>query len=116
MPFLAEKVSTILYNLIKRGDDDEGEELPEGPIVGTNRQGVVRSKVRTIARLNKMFATLREEQELLLKIKNISPDGKIPRGLLMDGRPAIKNGNFTYFSSQTVLPCTRTRQIIREET
>jgi hypothetical protein len=39
-----------------------------------------------------MFTTLREESEMLLKIKNISPDGKIPRGLLLEGKPAIKNG------------------------
>ena len=41
-----------------------------------------------------MFATLREESEMLLKIKNISPDGKLPRGLLLEGKPAIKNGKF----------------------
>ena len=38
-----------------------------------------------------MFTTLREESEMLLKIKNISPDGKLPRGLLLAGKPAIKN-------------------------
>jgi hypothetical protein len=38
-----------------------------------------------------MYTTLREESELLLKIKNISPDGKIPRGVLLAGKPAIKN-------------------------
>lgn len=38
-----------------------------------------------------MFATLREESEMLLKIKNMSPDGKLPRGLLLEGKPAIKN-------------------------
>ena len=38
-----------------------------------------------------MFATLREESDMILKIKNISPDGKLPRGLLLDGRPAIKH-------------------------
>lgn len=41
--------------------------------------------------MNKMFAVLKEESELILKIKNISPDGKLPRGLLLDGKPAIKN-------------------------
>ena len=44
-----------------------------------------------MARVSKMFATLREESETLLKIKNMSPDGKLPRGLLLDGKPAIKN-------------------------
>ena len=45
-----------------------------------------------------MFTTLREDQELILKIKNISPDGKLPRGLLLEGRPAIKNAakQFTF--------------------
>lgn len=38
-----------------------------------------------------MFSTLREESEMLLKIKNMSPDGKLPRGLLLEGKPAIKN-------------------------
>ncbi len=28
---------------------------------------------------------------MILKIKNISPDGKLPRGLLMEGKPAIKH-------------------------
>ena len=38
-----------------------------------------------------MFGTLRQEQEMILKIKNISPDGKLPRGLLLDGKPAIQH-------------------------
>lgn len=41
--------------------------------------------------MNKMFGTLREEQEMILKIKNISPDGKLPRGLLLEGKPAIQH-------------------------
>ncbi len=28
---------------------------------------------------------------MLLAIKRMSPDGKIPRGLLLNGRPAIKD-------------------------
>lgn len=38
-----------------------------------------------------MFATLKNESELLVKLKGMSPDGKIPRGLLLEGRPAIKD-------------------------
>jgi len=41
--------------------------------------------------MNKMFSTLREDSELILKIKNISPDGKLPRGILLEGKPAIKH-------------------------
>ena len=51
----------------------------------------MKGKVMSVARMNKMFTTLREESETLLKLKNMSPDGKLPRGLLLDGKPAIKN-------------------------
>jgi hypothetical protein len=33
----------------------------------------------------------RENSELLVAIKKMSPDGKIPKGLLMNGKPAIRN-------------------------
>jgi serine/threonine-protein phosphatase 2B catalytic subunit len=52
---------------------------------------VIQSKVKSVARMNKMFTILREESETLLKLKNMSPDGKLPRGLLLEGKPAIKN-------------------------
>ncbi len=52
----------------------------------------MKNKVTSIAKMSKMFCTLREESEMLLQIKNVSPDGKLPRGILMQGKPAIKNG------------------------
>lgn len=120
MPFLAEKVTSMLLNVIKQGGDQEGEEeLPDGKMAGTDRQGAVRGKVMSVARMNRMYTTLREEKELLLKIKNMSPDGRIPRGLLMEGRPAIKNGKrFPPHSPspQAVLTRQGARQGVREET
>ena len=59
----------------------------------TKKRLVIKSKVSSVARMSKMYTTLRESSEMLLKIKNISPDGKLPRGLLLEGKPAIKNGN-----------------------
>jgi hypothetical protein len=38
-----------------------------------------------------MFKNLRENSEMLMTIKKMSPDGKIPRGLLLKGRPAIRD-------------------------
>lgn len=52
---------------------------------------IMKGKVRSIGRMNRMFTTLREQSEVLLQIKNMSPDGKLPRGLLLEGKPAIKN-------------------------
>lgn len=51
---------------------------------------ILRKKVKTMGRLGKMFTTLKEEQTMLIKIKEMAPDGKIPRGLLLESRPAIK--------------------------
>ena len=41
--------------------------------------------------MSKMFGVLKEESESILKIKNISHDGKLPRGLLQGGKEEIRN-------------------------
>ena len=41
--------------------------------------------------MQQMYKVLTSEREAILQIKNISPDGKLPRGLLMEGKQAIKN-------------------------
>lgn len=38
-----------------------------------------------------MYKVLTVERENILKIKNMSADGKLPRGLLLEGKLAIKN-------------------------
>lgn len=102
VPFLAEKVTNMLYNIVKKGDDDgEGGDVSLDDIMKNpklteeeRKRLAMKGKINSVARINRMFTTLREESELLLKIKNISPDGKLPRGLLLAGKPAIKNGNY----------------------
>ena len=51
----------------------------------------MRNKVKSVARMSRMYSTLRSESELILKLKGMMPDGKIPRGLLLKGRPAIRD-------------------------
>ena len=103
VPFLSEKVINMLFHLVKKGATDVGEGGSEGVDIDKvlhsedmdekmKRQLVIRGKVSSVAKMTRMFATLREESEMLLQIKNISPDGKLPRGLLLEGKPAIKNG------------------------
>jgi serine/threonine-protein phosphatase 2B catalytic subunit len=69
-------------------------------MIGTNKltkKMTIAGKITSVARISRMYTTLREESENLLKIKNISPDGKLPRGLLLEGKPAIKNGKITLY-------------------
>jgi serine/threonine-protein phosphatase 2B catalytic subunit len=108
LPFLAEKVSSMLYTIVKKCsnyDEDEEEsninvqgiinddiaKLPSDVLAKSKKRLLIKGKIQSVAKMNKMFAVLKEESELILKIKNISPDGKLPRGLLLDGKPAIKN-------------------------
>jgi len=97
VPFLAEKVTNMLYNIVRKGGETDGEDVDITEVMNSamdqksKRQLVMKGKVSSVARMNRMYTTLREESEMLLRIKNISPDGKLPRGLLLEGKPAIKN-------------------------
>jgi serine/threonine-protein phosphatase 2B catalytic subunit len=101
VPFLAEKVTNMLFHLVKRGtgeaqteDDIDLDKVLKSDDIDDKKkkQLVMKGKVSSVAKMSKMFSTLREESEMLLQIKNISPDGKLPRGILLQGKPAIKNG------------------------
>lgn len=100
LPFLADKVSSMLYTIVKKCSnfDDDEEKQNVGDMLNTEQQegnrkarNVIKGKIKSVAAMSRMFSTLREEQEMILKIKNISPDGKLPRGLLLEGKPAIKH-------------------------
>jgi serine/threonine-protein phosphatase 2B catalytic subunit len=44
-----------------------------------------------MSRMMKMFKTLREENESVVKLKGIYADGKLPMGLLLEGKKALEN-------------------------
>ena len=44
-----------------------------------------------MSRMMKMFKTLREENESVVQLKGICADGKVPKGLLLEGKKAIEN-------------------------
>lgn len=52
---------------------------------------MIRNKIKTMGRIGKIYNTLKDESEVLLLIKHMAPDGRIPHGLLLAGKPAIKN-------------------------
>lgn len=97
MPFLAEKVMSMLsYIVNKLGEKDDGSDGNKAiEEISKEAKGMraskLKSKVKVFARMQKMFTTLKDESELILKIKGMAPDGKIPKGLLLEGRPAIKD-------------------------
>ena len=52
---------------------------------------MIRNKVIAMSKMMKMFKVLREENESIVKLKGICPDGKIPKGLLLEGKAALEN-------------------------
>lgn len=74
VPFLAEKVTNMLFHLIKRGAGDIGEEdidlekvLKAEDMDDKKKKALVmKGKVCSVAKMSKMFTTLREESEMLL--------------------------------------------------
>jgi len=55
-----------------------------------SEQQIIKLKVGSVGRVRRMYKNLVENQDLLLKIKMVN-DGRIPRGLLLEGKVAIKN-------------------------
>ena len=47
-----------------------------------------------------MFKNMKDSQDILLEIKEMSPDGRIPHGLLLKGKPAIKDQFKEYLFSR----------------
>lgn len=50
---------------------------------------VLRTKVKAFARMNRIFKTIKENKEEIIKIKAMTPDGKVPAGVLMGGTKEI---------------------------
>lgn len=89
IPFVSEKISEMLLQIIKKEDPN----TPGGnsTIIEDTVTNSLRMKVKFITLLMKMYRTLREESELIMKLKGFCPGNKIPRGILIQGPEALKS-------------------------
>ena len=71
---------------------------------------ILRNKIKFISKMAKLQKTLRfiellidiivvfrENNEQIVKLKGMCPDNKIPKGLLLEGGSAIKDGLFCFW-------------------
>lgn len=56
----------------------------------------LRSKVKFVTMMMKVMRTLREENELIVKLKGLCPGNKIPRGVILQGPGALKSAYEKY--------------------
>mmetsp|Transcript_53619 Transcript_53619/g.149173 ORF Transcript_53619/g.149173 Transcript_53619/m.149173 type:complete len:567 (-) Transcript_53619:131-1831(-) len=78
------------------GGDDSREELLNEKV------GRMRKKVRAIARMARVFKTLREENQLIVKLKGVCPGHRLKPGVLLDGREGLRNELDTFKFVQQV--------------
>lgn len=104
IPFVIEKVLAMLFNLIqpKNGEDGSRDEVATDRIrklqsdLRESKVEVFRNKVKAVSKMMKMYKFLREEKELIMELKGLCPDNRVPRGLLIEGKEAVHNAIQTF--------------------
>ena len=60
------------------------------------RKLVLKNKISSVGKMTTMLKTLRQNQEVILEMKQMSPDGKLPRGALLETRSTIEYAAKTF--------------------
>ena len=85
----------MLIQILQK-QDLEPNQNKDSKVIDENVTESLRMKVKIVTVLMKMFRTLREENELIMKLKGFCPGNKIPRGLLIQGPKALKSAMERY--------------------
>eukprot|EP00455_Lapot_gusevi_P022003 TRINITY_DN2294_c0_g1_i1.p1 TRINITY_DN2294_c0_g1~~TRINITY_DN2294_c0_g1_i1.p1 ORF type:complete len:500 (+),score=136.96 TRINITY_DN2294_c0_g1_i1:87-1586(+) len=96
LPFVAEKVTDMLanvlsYNAEQDSDDDEEQKTPVTPVTVLQRRGnTLKQKVLAVSKMARVYRILRQENDNCLQLKQLTPNHKLPFGLLREGKDAIR--------------------------
>jgi serine/threonine-protein phosphatase 2B catalytic subunit len=87
----------MLIHIIKKDPNyNEKDNNDNNDIVENTISNSLKLKVKFISILMKMYRSLREESELIMKLKGFCPGNKIPKGILIQGPEALKSAYERY--------------------
>jgi serine/threonine-protein phosphatase 2B catalytic subunit len=97
---LAAKLAQHMESGAKRNSTGGGD----GHKISAARADHLRKKVKTVARMARMFKTLRQENETVIRLKGVCPGHKLAPGLLLAGKEAMV-GELDQFNAVQGLDC-----------
>lgn len=88
VPFVGEKITAMLEQILNVCSTEDFEEAEEGLGV-TRRREIIRNKILAVGKMSKVFSVLRDESLSVIKLKGLTPSGSLPTGLLSGGRDSL---------------------------
>merc|ERR1712099_46966 len=94
LPFVAEKVTDMLYSILSYENPDT-QKVDENATVQVSKvenaqTNVLKAKVLSVTKLMRMYKVLKENQDNIIRLKQLSPSGTLPSGILAGGAKSIE--------------------------
>jgi len=95
LPFVAEKATSMLHSILNQAEKEASGKSKS--VVASDssdmkeKSQILKNKVLAVTKMMNLFKLLREEQQNVVTLKQLSPSKKLPNGILAKGPEAIKD-------------------------